>query len=127
MAKYLSKVVEIEAHQWFKNGDHPDDYAKPEVGIENGYPRTFPGEERRANDWEGGVVRYFRRPDVPGINICKHCQKIMYFHGWIDTLEGGHIVCPGDYIVTGLKGERYPVKPDIFVKKYEPVSHEAEH
>lgn len=45
----------------------------------------------------------------------------MHDHGWIDTLEGGHIVCPGDFIITGVKGERYPCKPDIFAATYEPV------
>jgi hypothetical protein len=30
-------------------------------------------------------------------------------------------VCPGDWIITGVKGERYPVKPDIFAATYEPV------
>ena len=39
-------------------------------------------------------------------------------HGWIDTLEGGHIVCPGDYIITGVQGERYPRKPNIFEETY---------
>ena len=41
--------------------------------------------------------------------------------GWIDTLEGGHIVTPGDWIITGTKGEKYPCKPDIFAEIYEPV------
>ena len=27
----------------------------------------------------------------------------------------------GDWIVTGINGERYPVKPDIFELTYEPV------
>ena len=40
---------------------------------------------------------------------------------WIDTLEGGHIVTPGDWIITGVKGENYPCKPDIFEMTYEPV------
>lgn len=40
-------------------------------------------------------------------------------YGAIDTLEGGHIVCPGDYIITGVKGEHYPCKPDIFELTYE--------
>ena len=43
----------------------------------------------------------------------------MHEHGWIDTLEGGHIVCPGDWIITGVKGENYPCKPDIFAATYE--------
>ncbi len=41
--------------------------------------------------------------------------------GWIDTLEGGHIVSPGDWIITGVKGEMYPCKPDIFAATYEEV------
>lgn len=41
--------------------------------------------------------------------------------GWIETLEGGHIVTPGDWIITGVQGERYPCKPDIFTATYEPV------
>jgi hypothetical protein len=28
---------------------------------------------------------------------------------------------PGDYIITGVKGERYPCKPDIFEATYEAV------
>lgn len=122
MTKFRKKPVEIEATQWFKNGDHPDDYVGNTVGIENGQPRTFTGDERRENCWEGRVVRYFRRPDVPGKRACQHCAKTMHEHGWIDTLEGGHIVCPGDWIITGVKGERYPCKPDIFDATYEPVA-----
>ena len=52
---------------------------------------------------------------------CKHCNKIMKNHGWIDTLEGGHIVCPGDFIIKGVEGELYPCKPVIFEKTYELV------
>jgi hypothetical protein len=39
----------------------------------------------------------------------------------IDTLEGWHEVTPGDWIITGVKGERYPCKPDIFEQTYEPA------
>lgn len=39
----------------------------------------------------------------------------------IHTLEGDMIVRNGDYIITGIKGERYPCKPDIFEATYEPV------
>jgi hypothetical protein len=38
---------------------------------------------------------------------------------WIGTLEGGHIVSPGDWIITGVQGEQYPCKPDIFEATYE--------
>ena len=42
-------------------------------------------------------------------------------YGWIDTLEGGHIVTIKDWIITGIKGEKYPCKPDIFEQTYEKV------
>lgn len=117
--KYRKRPVVIEATQWFKNGDHPDDYSKDHEGFDGGDVRIFTAAERREREWEGDVVRYFRSPDTPGGNQCKQCGAIMHDHGWIDTLEGGHIVCPGDFIITGVKGERYPCKPDIFESTYE--------
>ena len=39
----------------------------------------------------------------------------------IETLEGSLIITPRDWIITGIKGEKYPCKPDIFEKTYEPV------
>lgn len=37
----------------------------------------------------------------------------------IETLEDGHVVSPLDWIITGVKGEHYPCKPDIFELTYE--------
>ena len=37
------------------------------------------------------------------------------------TLEGYHGVNPGDFIITGIKGERYPCREDIFRETYEPA------
>lgn len=42
----------------------------------------------------------------------------------IETLEGVMHASIGDYIVTGIRGEKYPVKPDIFEKLYEEVKEE---
>lgn len=39
----------------------------------------------------------------------------------IETLEGVMHASIGDYIVTGIRGEKYPVKPDIFENLYEEV------
>lgn len=39
----------------------------------------------------------------------------------IETLEGFMIAEPGDWIITGVKGERYPCKPDVFEMTYEPT------
>jgi hypothetical protein len=119
MPRYRKKPVVIEATQWHVNGDHALDYSVTHQGFEAGELREFSPEERKAQGWEGDIVRYFRRPDVSGTSACKHCGRTMHDHGWIDTLEGGHIVCPGDWIITGVKGEHYPCKPDIFAATYE--------
>jgi hypothetical protein len=39
----------------------------------------------------------------------------------VRTLEGWLCVDPGDWIVKGVRGEFYPVHPDIFAETYEPV------
>ena len=114
--KYRKKPVVIEAHQWFKNGDHPEDDCETFIDPETKEP--FQGE--------GKVVRYFRRPDVDGESLCSECGIRFHEHGWIDTLEDGHRVCPGDQIITGVKHEKYPCKPDIFEIIYDPVLEEIE-
>jgi hypothetical protein len=43
----------------------------------------------------------------------------------IHTLEHAaikHEVTPGDWIITGVQGEVYACKPDIFEQTYEPVN-----
>lgn len=108
MPFYRKKPVVIQADRWWKNGDHPHDHTRPIVRTD--------GSEF---DSEGEVVRYYRNPEHAGDSVCQQCGNIMHNHGWIDALEGGHIVCPGDYIITGVKGERYSCKPDIFEATYE--------
>lgn len=111
MAKYRKKPVVIDAEQWFKNGDHSEDRAFVKDPLGKG-DLEYPAK----------VVRRYHDPAAPvGDTPCGHCGDRMGVHGWIDTLEGGHIVCPGDWIITGVKGERYPCKPDIFEATYEPV------
>ena len=91
MAKFVKKPVVVEATQWFCVGD-----------VAN--------VVRRLTAWVG-------EEDV----LCKHCGGHLRHHGYVETLEGGYIVCPGDWIITGVKGEHYPCKPDIFEMTYEPV------
>jgi len=43
-------------------------------------------------------------------------------YGYIDTLEGRMHVQHGDWIITEVKGEKYPCKPDIFEMTYEAVA-----
>ncbi|GKV54283.1 hypothetical protein NCCP2222_02300 [Sporosarcina sp. NCCP-2222] len=40
---------------------------------------------------------------------------------FIETLEGTMKAEVGDWIVTGIKGEQYPVKPEIFLATYEAI------
>jgi len=67
------------------------------------------------------AVQWFKIGDHPAVTTCQNpvTGRLMKTHGWIDTLEGGHIVSPGDWIITGVKGEHYPCKPDIFEMTYE--------
>ncbi len=109
MGLFRKKPVVIEAHRWFENGDHPRDNSDRSLDYSFGLV-------------EGEIVRYYRHPEVEGNNKCGRCGRIMDQHGWIDTLEGGHIVCPGDWIITGIAGENYPCKPDIFEATYEEVN-----
>ena len=106
MGQYRKRPVVIEAHRWFRNGDHPDDFSDRDNG-------------QGVHSREGMVVRRYRRPDEFGSTKCHTCGHTMESHGWIDTLEGGHTVCIGDWIITGVKGEQYPCKPDIFNATYE--------
>jgi hypothetical protein len=61
------------------------------------------------------ATQWFKDGDHPAVT------KFENGKGCIDTLEGGHIVTPGDWIITGVQGEHYPCKPDIFEMTYEPV------
>lgn len=116
--KFRKKPVVIDATPWFKNGDHPLDHDP--IGIENPTSMDIT-KYQEYKEWEGKIVRYYRDPKMDGQDNCKYCGNIMHNHGWIDTLEGGHIVCPGDWVITGVKGEFYPCKPDIFQATYEPA------
>lgn len=49
------------------------------------------------------------------------CRRKLNEHGYIETLEGTMRVCPGDWVITGVAGEHYPCKHEIFKQTYEPV------
>lgn len=50
---------------------------------------------------------------------CTNCDRRKPF---ISTLEGKMYIAPTDYIITGVAGERYPCKKDIFEGTYEDAS-----
>lgn len=98
MPQYRRIPTEVEAIQWFKNGDHPND----------GPPEN-----------EGRVVRYHRVPYSPPNWKCTGCGHRMRAHGWIDQAEGS-VVCPGDWVVTGNNGYLVYNHAD-FHAEYEPM------
>ncbi len=95
--KFRKKPVVIEAVQWFKMGDHSAVRDLPPIKA-----------------IEIGLALGSKSDGIPPRKL-----------GWVETLEGGHIVSPGDWIITGVQGEHYPCKPDIFEATYEQVQGEA--
>lgn len=96
----MSKAESTTTVQWFKNGDHPQDYAEDRHGLENGKLVTFSAAWCKSKDWEGDIVRYFRHPNIDGLTDCPLCGATMHEHGWLDDGGNGEAVCPGDFIVT---------------------------
>ena len=63
------------------------------------------------------AVQWFKHGDHPAV-IAKSASDAF---GYVDTPEGRLKVEAGDWIITGIAGENYPCKPDIFAKLYKPV------
>ena len=96
--KYIKKAAMIEAEPWFE-------VKYDKVNNPTYHLNVHPYMSSRVSPQEK----------------CKQCGGIMGEHGWIETLEGGHIVCPFDWIIKGINGEIYPIKNDIFLKTYDVV------
>lgn len=94
MTLYRKKPIVISAFQFWPP---PDKTTKLPAGVVRLPPMTVDARERRG-------ITY----DTPARHI-------------INTLEGQMQVNPGDWVVTGIKGERYPVRDDIFHQTYERV------
>lgn len=64
--------------------------------------------------------QWFPGKEVEGVlTKLKNLDIVIEINPYIDTLEGRMRVSPGDWIITGVNGEKYPCKPDIFDKTYE--------
>lgn len=93
-AAYRKRPVEIEARQW--------------DGTRAGIDALCRWANTEVED-EPVLSYIFTGPDdVSDVQIA--------------TLEGFLHVSPFDWIVKGVQGEFYPVKPDIFEETYEPVA-----
>ncbi|QDX94655.1 hypothetical protein EEL30_21675 [Brevibacillus laterosporus] len=73
------------------------------------------------------AVQWFEGMDVEGVFDLASVSEAWFNKTdadgryFIQTLEGQMSVRNGDYIITGIKGEKYPCKPDIFEATYELV------
>lgn len=74
------------------------------------------------------ATQWFTHGDHPQVDrldrwrdIAPHLRTCREQYGWVETLEGGHIVSPSDWIIRGVAGELYPCKDAIFRETYEPV------
>lgn len=65
--------------------------------------------------------QWYEGNEIKGVVYSDGSDGIGVPHYYINTLEGRMIVSPGDWVITGVKGEKYPCKPDIFEATYEPV------
>lgn len=95
--KFTKKPVIIDAIQWF-----------PGIEIEG---------VTECDMRIGYEVRLHLYPTTEYVQYEGPC-------GVIKTLEGNMFAMPGDWIITGIKGEKYPCKPDIFTETYDLVKEE---
>ncbi len=79
-----------------------------------------------AEQWFPGIkVEGVEHPPLPGTSQGEECLRAHGPCGLVHTLEGKMIVMPGDWVITGIAGERYPCKDDIFRQTYELVEEEG--
>jgi len=92
MTKYRKKTVVIDAEIY-----HP--------GVEDGFEERYIDNDNPNQTF--------------GIQVSE--SDILVQVPYIETLEGRYLITTGDWIITGVQGERYPVKPDLFDETYELV------
>ena len=67
------------------------------------------------------AIQWFKMGDHPRVLPLHPANPGFEGYGRIETLEGEHVVTPGDWIIQGVAGEFYPCKSDIFEATYERV------
>ena len=65
--------------------------------------------------------QWFPGKDIKGLYFLSQDSEGRKTGAQISTLEGEMGVSEGDWIITGVNGDKYPCKPDIFEKTYEPA------
>ena len=109
MARYKLRPSLVEATQWFKNGDHPEDNSEELDGSDGPFLS------------EGHVVRRYRHPTIDGQTKCSKCENIYHNHGWIDMMaeDKGITICPGDWVILKHNGFYFSLDDGDFNIRYE--------
>lgn len=106
MPQFTKKPVEIEARQF-------PVYATPTEAMAI-YQWI---EQNTLGSFEPMAVINGKKPwPESGVSIDPRDGRMI-----IATLEGGHWVNLGDWIIRGVQGEFYPCKPEIFDATYDAV------
>jgi hypothetical protein len=66
------------------------------------------------------AVQFFRLGDHPAVEVDPTSPTGFAIHT-LESTKSKHEVTPGDWIITGVQGEHYACKPDIFEATYEPA------
>ncbi|HEX5362344.1 MAG TPA: hypothetical protein VFW49_14855 [Fluviicoccus sp.] len=101
--KFRKKPVVVEAITW-------DELVAHGVNVCR--------EEGRESSIHNGMAWSFSYKGHPITHENDRCYII-------PTLEGSHHMTPDDVLITGVKGEIYPCKLDIFAATYEPAEQTA--
>jgi len=107
MAKFRKKPVVIEAITFHELIEHGHKFIE-ENPKEGNYGFHENGNEKCGLPW------HFKYKG----HAISHENDQCYL---IPTLEGTHNMTPADMLITGVKGEIYPCKIDIFEATYEPI------
>lgn len=147
MSKYRKKPIVIEAEQWFLGlsiegveiketeliySGNEEYFYLSNVANQNS-PFNYPDAWLPVKE-DGKILPFSFYKVKSGRRVVareadqKLVQRYLDYAGakklpepqvFIETLEGRHEVTEGDWIITGVNGEKYPCKPDIFEKTYE--------
>jgi hypothetical protein len=91
-------------------------YRKKPVVIE---ATQYTEAVRDAHLFDGGALP--AGVSIPSFTIHRGDRKVRSAVAYIETLEGRMTVSLDDWVITGVQGEHYPCKPDIFAMTYEPA------
>lgn len=64
------------------------------------------------------TMKIEKRPIIVEAELVEEAQKV-------ETPAGTVTAWPGDYIITGVNGETYPISPDVMKESYKPAGPEA--